>query len=51
MLVIKPGEHGSTFGGNPHGCSRLCWIALNVVKDEKLAAERSKSLATYSAIA
>jgi ornithine--oxo-acid transaminase len=36
MLVIKPGEHGSTFGGNPMAAV-VCMEALEVVKDEKLA--------------
>lgn len=36
MLCIKPGEHGSTFGGNPLAC-RVGIAALQVVKDEKLA--------------
>ncbi len=36
MLVIKPGEHGSTFGGNPIACE-VAMAALQVVKDEKLA--------------
>lgn len=36
MLVIKPGEHGSTFGGNPLACS-VAIEALQVVKDENLA--------------
>ncbi|MBT3424031.1 MAG: ornithine--oxo-acid transaminase, partial [Bacteroidetes bacterium] len=36
MLVIKPGEHGSTFGGNPLA-AQVAMAALNVVKDEKLA--------------
>jgi ornithine--oxo-acid transaminase len=36
MLTIKPGEHGSTFGGNPLAC-RVGIAALQVVKDEKLA--------------
>jgi ornithine--oxo-acid transaminase len=36
MLVIKPGEHGSTFGGNPLAAA-LTIAALEVVKDEKLA--------------
>jgi ornithine--oxo-acid transaminase len=35
MLVIKPGEHGSTFGGNPLAAV-VCIEALQVVKDEKL---------------
>ena len=36
MLVIKPGEHGSTYGGNPLGC-KVAIAALEVIKDEKLA--------------
>ncbi len=36
MLTIKPGEHGSTFGGNPLG-AEVAIAALEVVKDEKLA--------------
>ena len=36
MLVIKPGEHGSTFGGNPLAAA-VCIEALQVVKDENLA--------------
>lgn len=36
MLTIKPGEHGSTFGGNPIAC-KVAIEALQVVKDEKLA--------------
>lgn len=42
MLVIKPGEHGSTFGGNPLAAA-VCVEALQVVKDEKLA-ERADRL-------
>ena len=36
MLTIKPGEHGSTFGGNPLA-AEVAIAALEVVKDEKLA--------------
>ena len=36
MLCIKPGEHGSTFGGNPLACA-VATAALEVVKDENLA--------------
>lgn len=36
MLTIKPGEHGSTFGGNPLA-GRVAIAALEVVKEEKLA--------------
>jgi ornithine--oxo-acid transaminase len=41
MLTIKPGEHGSTFGGNPVAC-RVAIAALNVIKDEKLADNAEK---------
>ncbi|XP_066595571.1 ornithine aminotransferase, mitochondrial-like [Prorops nasuta] len=36
MLTIKPGEHGSTYGGNPLGC-RIALEALRVLEEEKLA--------------
>lgn len=36
MLTIKPGEHGSTYGGNPLAC-RVAIAALEVLKEEKLA--------------
>ena len=36
MLCIKPGEHGSTFGGNPVA-AKVAIAALEVIKDEKLA--------------
>lgn len=36
MLCIKPGEHGSTFGGNPIA-GKVAMAALEVVKEEKLA--------------
>jgi ornithine--oxo-acid transaminase len=36
MLRIRPGEHGSTFGGNPLACE-VAMAALEVVRDEKLA--------------
>jgi ornithine--oxo-acid transaminase len=36
MLCIKPGEHGSTFGGNPLASS-VCHAALKVIIDEKLS--------------
>lgn len=35
ILTIKPGEHGSTFGGNPLGC-RIGMAALTVLKEEKM---------------
>jgi ornithine--oxo-acid transaminase len=40
MLTIKPGEHGSTFGGNPLAC-KVAIAALDVIKDEKLAENAS----------
>lgn len=36
MLTIKPGEHGSTYGGNPLAC-KVAIEALNVLKEEKLS--------------
>jgi ornithine--oxo-acid transaminase len=41
MLVIKPGQHGSTFGGNPLG-AKVAIAALNVIRDEKLAENAEK---------
>ena len=35
MMCIKPGEHGSTYGGNPLACA-VAKTALKVVKDENL---------------
>ncbi len=37
MLTIKPGEHGSTYGGNPLAC-KVATVALQVLQDENLAA-------------
>ena len=37
MLTIKPGEHGSTYGGNPLAC-KVAMEALAVLKDENMAA-------------
>ena len=42
MLTIKPGQHGSTFGGNPLA-ARVAMAALEVVKEENLA-ERATQL-------
>jgi ornithine--oxo-acid transaminase len=36
MLTLKPGEHGSTYGGNPVAC-KVAIAALEVLEDEKLA--------------
>ncbi|MBU3928670.1 MAG: ornithine--oxo-acid transaminase [Bacteroidetes bacterium] len=41
MLTIKPGQHGSTFGGNPLA-ARVAVAALEVVKEEKLAEKAEK---------
>ncbi len=43
--VFKPGTHGSTFGGNPLGCS-VAMAAIDVLNDEKLA-ERSSEMGAY----
>ncbi len=43
--VFKPGDHGSTFGGNPLGCA-AARAALQVLVDEKLV-ERSADLGGY----
>ncbi len=42
MLTIKPGEHGSTYGGNPLAC-KVAIAALEVLRDEKLS-ENSEEL-------
>ena len=42
ILTIKPGEHGSTFGGNPLACA-VAKAAIEVLLDEKLA-ERAERL-------
>lgn len=35
MLTLKPGEHGSTYGGNPLAC-KVATAALEVLREEKL---------------
>jgi ornithine--oxo-acid transaminase len=45
MLNIKPGEHGSTFGGNPLACA-VATAALQVLKDEQLA-EKAAEMGEY----
>ena len=41
MLTIKPGEHGSTYGGNPLGC-KVAIAALEVIKHENLCNNAQK---------
>lgn len=41
MMTIKPGEHGSTFGGNPLACA-VAMAALQVIEDEKLSENAQK---------
>ena len=41
MLSIKPGQHGSTFGGNPLAC-KVAIAALEVIQEEKLAENADK---------
>jgi len=41
MMVIQPGQHGSTFGGNPVA-AKVATTALEVLKDEKLAEHAKK---------
>jgi len=45
MLCIKPGEHGSTYGGNPLAC-KVAIAALEVIKEERLV-ERAEELGVY----
>lgn len=44
MLCMKPGEHGSTFGGNPLG-AKVALAALKVIVEEGLA-QRAHHLGT-----
>lgn len=45
MLTIKPGEHGSTYGGNPLAC-KVAMTALQVLKDENMC-ENAQLLGEY----
>ncbi len=48
MLTIRPGEHGSTFGGNPLAC-RVAMAALEVIRDEQLAENAARLGAHFRA--
>lgn len=39
ILTIKPGQHGSTYGGNPLACA-VATAALEVLEEEKLSENR-----------
>lgn len=41
MLQVKPGEHGSTYGGNPLGC-RVAMAALQVLEEEDLYSKSAR---------
>jgi ornithine--oxo-acid transaminase len=45
MMNIKPGEHGSTYGGNPLAC-KVATVALQVLKQENLA-ENAQAMGEY----
>jgi ornithine--oxo-acid transaminase len=45
MMTIKPGEHGSTYGGNPLSCT-VAIAALKVLKEESLA-KKADQLGNY----
>eukprot|EP00916_Digyalum_oweni_P016398 GHVL01026901.1.p1 GENE.GHVL01026901.1~~GHVL01026901.1.p1 ORF type:complete len:406 (-),score=78.79 GHVL01026901.1:143-1360(-) len=41
MMHLKPGQHGSTYGGNPLAC-KIATVALQILKDENLAEKADK---------
>jgi ornithine--oxo-acid transaminase len=46
MLTIRPGQHGSTFGGNPLG-ARVAMTALNVLREEGMVENSEKFVFFY----
>ncbi len=48
MLTIKPGEHGSTYGGNPLACA-VAISALKVLQDEKMAENAERQVCYINA--
>lgn len=46
MLTLKPGQHGSTYGGNPLACA-VAMEALKVIKEEQLAENAEKMGALF----
>ncbi len=47
MLTIKPGEHGSTYGGNPLAC-RVAVESLKVLVEEKLADNAQRQVGEFT---
>jgi ornithine--oxo-acid transaminase len=45
MLTIKPGDHGSTYGGNPYAC-KVAMAAMEVLQDERMA-ENAAALGAF----
>jgi ornithine--oxo-acid transaminase len=45
MLTIQPGEHGSTYGGNPLAC-KVAIASLDVLKEEQLA-DNAEEIGNY----
>jgi ornithine--oxo-acid transaminase len=47
MDVLQPGEHGSTFGGNPLACA-IARTAMRVLKEEKMIENAAKWAIIFS---